>query len=134
MYGMINYYRVADNFSSVKGLIEGLRKSCVLTLARKHKKRPKWVYGVYGDNISITLPQGGEITLPTMESVGKLEPQFGLGQEAGLDLDKILSKFQYRSTLGWTKCTKHKDVDLFDIHQNSLANAPPTASGEWVAR
>ena len=103
MYGMINYYRIADNFYSVKSLIEGLRKSCVLTLARKHKKRPKWVYGVYGYNISITLPQGG--ALPTMESVGKLEPKFGLGQEAGLDLDKILSKFQSRSTLGaFSRC------------------------------
>ena len=85
MYGIINYYRVADNFYRVKSLIEGLRKSCVLTLARKHKKRPKWVYGVYGDNISITLTQGGEISLPTMESVGKPKPKFGLGQDAGLE-------------------------------------------------
>lgn len=39
MSGLTDYYRPADNFSSVKGLIEGLRRSCALTLARKHKKQ-----------------------------------------------------------------------------------------------
>jgi len=36
--GLINYYRAADNFSSVKGVAEALRRSCALTLSRKHKK------------------------------------------------------------------------------------------------
>jgi uncharacterized protein YutD len=39
MYGLMNYYRPADNLSKLKGLIEGLRRSCALTLARKHKKK-----------------------------------------------------------------------------------------------
>ena len=38
MDGLINYYRPVDNLIRVKGLIEGLRKSCCLTLAFKHKK------------------------------------------------------------------------------------------------
>ncbi len=38
MSGMLNYYRPADNLGEVKGLLEGLRRSCGLTLAMKHKK------------------------------------------------------------------------------------------------
>ena len=38
MSGLLNHYRPADNLLEVKGLLEGLRRSCALTLAMKHKK------------------------------------------------------------------------------------------------
>ena len=41
MTGLLNYYQPADNLGEVKGLLEGLRKSCSLTLAMKHKKSTK---------------------------------------------------------------------------------------------
>ena len=138
MYGIINYYRVADNFYSVKSLIEGLRKSCVLTLARKHKKRPKWVYGVYGDNISITLTQGGDISLPTMGSVGKGLMLFGQGQYVGLEPDKILSKFHSRSTLGakmFSRCAVQgfENTQIEIHHIRKLARKRTAGSGGGYA-
>jgi len=36
--GLLNWFSGADNFAKVKGLAQLLRKSCVLTLANKHKK------------------------------------------------------------------------------------------------
>lgn len=38
MYGLLFYYQAADNFIKIKNILFHLRKSCVLTLARKHNK------------------------------------------------------------------------------------------------
>nr|YP_010338938.1 putative reverse transcriptase protein [Erythrolobus coxiae]UNJ19010.1 putative reverse transcriptase protein [Erythrolobus coxiae] len=53
MFGLLNYYRPVDNFSKLKGLIEGLRRSCILTLAYKHKKSVHWAYQNYGSDVEI---------------------------------------------------------------------------------
>lgn len=42
-----------DNFSKVKSLVQLLRKSCILTLANKHKKSVPWVYTVYGRDVGV---------------------------------------------------------------------------------
>lgn len=36
--GLLNYYSPADNFAKVKSVTAALRKGCLFTLARKHKK------------------------------------------------------------------------------------------------
>lgn len=39
MRGIMNYYQCVDNLSGVKSIVEHVRKSCILTLCRKHKKK-----------------------------------------------------------------------------------------------
>lgn len=52
MHGLLNWFSGADNFHSVKGVIEALRKSCALTLKLKHKyKSLHQIYTTYGLNI-----------------------------------------------------------------------------------
>ena len=46
-------FRFSINFTQVKTLIEFLRKSCLLTLCRKHNKSKTWVYGVYTPNLLV---------------------------------------------------------------------------------
>lgn len=99
MYGIINYYKPADNLSDVKGIVEGLRKSCVLTLARKHKKNTYWVYAQYGDDIRVTTISGKEVTLPTTEQIGKQTTGFQLGKPIGFDLDKLMFMYHRRDHL-----------------------------------
>jgi retron-type reverse transcriptase len=50
---LLNWFSGAGNFSKVKGLAQLLRKSCVLTLANKHKKNSNWVYNVYGSEVEV---------------------------------------------------------------------------------
>jgi Type II intron maturase/Reverse transcriptase (RNA-dependent DNA polymerase) len=53
MRGILNYYQCAENFSGIKSIVEHLRKSCLLTLCRKHKKKMNWGYKNFGINVSI---------------------------------------------------------------------------------
>lgn len=101
MRGIINYYRPADNLSRVKGLVEGLRKSCVLTLARKHKKNAYWAYGEYGDNVEIRLTSDRTVSLPTTEDVGRLTTGFQLGNPIGFNLEEQLQKVPQARPTGW---------------------------------
>jgi hypothetical protein len=50
---LLSWYSGADNFSKVKGLVLLLRKSCILSLANKHKKSISWVYTVYGRDVGV---------------------------------------------------------------------------------
>jgi retron-type reverse transcriptase len=93
MYGIMNYYRPADNLSRVKRLVEDLRKSCVLTLARKHKKNAFWVYGEFGDDIEYRYDSDYSVSLPTREQVGNLTSGFRLGNPVGFDLEELLKKY-----------------------------------------
>lgn len=100
MYGLINYYRPADNLSKVKGLIEGLRRSCCLTLSRKHKKPLVWVYTVFGEDVKISLPSGKSSALPSIRQITDLDTQFSVTEDYGFNLDSILRKFKFRDHIG----------------------------------
>jgi retron-type reverse transcriptase len=100
MFGLINYYRPADNLVKVKGLIEGLRRSCCLTLAHKHKKPLVWVYRTYSEDVKVDLPTGGSSTLPCMSYIAGLEPKFFISEDCGFNLDAILKKYKFRDNLG----------------------------------
>lgn len=99
IFGLLNYYRPVDNFSGVKGIVEGLRRSCALTLARKHKKNHFWVYQNYGSDIRVEV-LGRIYCLPTMSQVAKLSPKFLITEEVGFDLETIINKFRFRDNLG----------------------------------
>lgn len=100
MYGLINYYRPADNLVKVKGLIEGLRRSCCRTLAFKHKKPLVWVYTVYSEDVKIKLPTGETSVLPSMKFIADLTPKFSTSNDCGFNLDEIVKKFKFRDNLG----------------------------------
>lgn len=119
MHGLINYYRPADNLTKLKGLIEGLRRSCCLTLACKHKKPLVWVYTVYSEDVKIKLPTGNTSALPSMESIANLPPKFSVSIDYGFNLDDIVKKFKFRDNLGakmFSQCSVlgclNKDIQI----------------------
>ena len=52
-YNILYWFRLSDNLIQVKKLIDFIRKSCLLTLCRKHNKTKSWAYGVYTPNLLI---------------------------------------------------------------------------------
>jgi hypothetical protein len=69
IYGLMNYYKPADNFNKIKGLIEGLRRSCALTLSMKHKKSMAWVYQHYSEDISTITIDRKKVSLPDIKYI-----------------------------------------------------------------
>lgn len=53
MRSVLNYYQCVDNLSGIKSIVGHLRKSCLLTLCRKHKKKMSWGYKNFGINVSV---------------------------------------------------------------------------------
>ena len=94
--GLLNWFSGADNFSKVKGLAQILRKSCVLTLANKHKKNQNWVYTVYGNEIMIKGKGQNKITLITRSNILNYPNKFNLKSDGSsidhFDLDKMIGK------------------------------------------
>lgn len=76
--GLLNWFSGADNFSKVKGLAQLLRKSCVLTLANKHKKNQNWVYTVYGSEITIRGKGQNKIMLISRSNILNYPNKFNL--------------------------------------------------------
>jgi len=100
MYGLLSYYRAADNFSNVKSIISHLRKSCILTLARKHKKKKAWAYETYGDDVSIRVDDSKIIELPTRDFVSRLEKKFLIDDSTlSFNLSDILNKHLSRLSI-----------------------------------
>lgn len=100
MHGLIQYYRPASNFYKIKSLVEGLRKSCLLTLAIKHKKLYSWAIVFYGPDVSLTI-QGREFKLPTISYIANLSQKY-LIKEApnGLDFESLKKRFTKRLNQG----------------------------------
>jgi hypothetical protein len=74
---MLNWYSGVGNFCKVKSLAQLLRKSCILTLANKHKKSIYWVYTVYGRDISVSTCTK-EIRLKSRASILNHRNKFNL--------------------------------------------------------
>jgi hypothetical protein len=53
IFNLLNWFSGSNNLTKVKNIAQLLRKSCVLTLATKHKKNVNWVYTVYGNEIKV---------------------------------------------------------------------------------
>nr|YP_010700506.1 putative group II intron reverse transcriptase/maturase mat2 [Strombomonas costata]WCH63589.1 putative group II intron reverse transcriptase/maturase mat2 [Strombomonas costata] len=52
-YLILYWFRFVDNLGQIKKLIEFLRKSCLLTICRKHNKSKSWAYGIYTPNLVV---------------------------------------------------------------------------------
>lgn len=78
IYGLLHWFSGAGNFFKVKGLAMLLRKSCVLTLANKHKKSIFWVYNTYGNNISILTGLNSSVNLITRHQIINFKSGFHL--------------------------------------------------------
>ena len=126
MNGLLNYYRPADNFTSVKSVVEGLRRSCALSLAIKHKKNLKWSYNTYGLDIRITVGDR-TFSLPTIETLAKMNKEFLIGKnEVGLDIDDLLKKYNSRLKKGgqmFSQCAvsgcTNSDIEIHHIRKLS---------------
>jgi hypothetical protein len=96
IYGLLYYYRAVDNFRNVKSLIFHLRKSCILTLSRKHKKSLSWVYERYGEDISIKTSRFIVIKLPTKRFLSSLNKKYLVDDyNMYYNLTDILDKYLY---------------------------------------
>jgi retron-type reverse transcriptase len=100
MDGLIQYYRPVDNLIRVKGLIEGLRRSCCLTLALKHKKPLAWVYTTYSEDVKIDLPTGVVSSLPSLNYIASLESKFSVSKDCSFNLDDTIKKYRFRYNFG----------------------------------
>ena len=95
--GLLNWFSGADNFFKFKGLAQMLRKSCVLTLANKHKKNQNWVYTVYGSEITISKGKGqNKIKLITRSDILNYPNKFNLKSDGSsidhFDLERMIGK------------------------------------------
>lgn len=100
IYGLIHYYRPSDNLIRVKCLIEGLRRSCCLTLALKHKKPLVWVYTTYSEDVKVDLPTGVVLSLPSLNYMASLESKFSVSKDCDFNLDDILKKCKFCFNFG----------------------------------
>lgn len=94
MYDLSNYYQFVDNLVKIKGLLEGLRKSCCLTLAYKHKKPLAWVYATYSIDVKLNLLIGGTISLPSREYITNLTSKIFVSEGCRFNLNAILKKYK----------------------------------------
>jgi len=95
--GLLNWFSGADNFAKVKGLAQLLRKSCVLTLANKHKKNMNWVYTVYGSEITVRKNNEKKgVSLITRSTILNYPNKFNLKSDGSaidhFDLDQMIGK------------------------------------------
>lgn len=95
MHSLINYYCLVDNFVKVKKLLEGLRRSCCLTLAFKYKKPLIWVYTLYSKNVKIKLPNGKVLALPRVEFITNFGSKFLMLNNCSFNLNDIVKKFKF---------------------------------------
>ena len=100
MNGLLSYYRPADNLTSVKSVVAGLRRSCALSLAIKHKKNLKWSYNTYGLDIKIAVGDR-TFSLPTIETLAKMNKEFLISENSvGLNIDDLLKRYNSRLRKG----------------------------------
>jgi len=126
MNGLLNYYRPADNFSSIKSVVEGLRRSCALSLAIKHKKNLKWSYHNYGLDIKVDVGDR-TFSLPTIKTLSDMDINFLIKEDTvGLDIDNILKKYKSRLRKGgqmFSQCAVsgcyNSDIEIHHIRKLS---------------
>lgn len=106
MYSLFNYYRPASNFYRIWGFVEGLRKSCHLTLAMKHKKHYAWAVKNDGYDVNLQV-SNRKYDLPPINCTANVCTKF-------IDNDKI---FDINSL--FTKGLQKKDY--ISVNAQSLA-------------
>lgn len=69
MLGLLYWFSKADNLNKVKGVVELLRYSCMLTLAAKHKYTLVRTLLIFGRDVSVVTGLGLKFTLPTKQYI-----------------------------------------------------------------
>jgi hypothetical protein len=88
MWGLLFYYRVVNNFIQLKGIISGLRRSCIKTFVRKYKRTISWVYKTFG--FSIYIKKSGKIyRLPSILEVSNMNRKFDIKNICNFDINLI---------------------------------------------
>jgi hypothetical protein len=70
----------------LKGIISGLRRSCIKTFMSKYKKTIRWVYNRYGFNIYIKKA-GKVYRLPSILEVSNMNRKFAVKNIYNCNLD-----------------------------------------------
>lgn len=94
--GYLNWYWCADNISDVKKIYHILKNSCLLTLARKHKKDYSWSLNVF-TNSPYVKHNGRKFSLPDKHFISHFEKKFLVGSQ----IDFIREKSSYKSFCSW---------------------------------
>ena len=133
MHGLLSYYRAADNFTRIKSLVSKLRSGCLLTLARKHKKKVNWAYSIYGEDASVILPDvGRKVKLPSAAYISGLGTKFLLGDANAVkvfNLETITRKFMKRqniSSVYFSRCSvvgcTNSEIEIHHIRKLERVN------------
>lgn len=100
MHGLLNFYRPASNFHGIQSLVQGLRRSCHLTLAIKHKKLYDWAIRAYGPDVECKV-YGKVYKLPDVGYTANLSKKFLVtGSSERLNLDGLEKTFFRRLKQG----------------------------------
>lgn len=125
---LLQWFSGAGNLSKVKGLAQLLRKSCVLTLANKHKKSSNWVYTVYGSEIKINSKKGKETALVTRSEILNSSNKFNLKTKANafnnFSTDNIIDRFyklnhslEFFNVCCVTECHETEGIEVHHIRK-----------------
>jgi hypothetical protein len=125
--GILNWYSGAGNFVKIKGLAQLLRKSCVLTLAKKHKKSMNWVYTVFGSEIVVSNGKK-ETRLRTRASILNHRNEFNLNtdfySQDHFDVDKMVGRFnklnhgiEFFEGCSVTNCSESENIQVHHIRR-----------------
>lgn len=129
IYGYLNYYKPADNLSTVKGLAIGLKESCARTLARKHNKTLKWVYKNYTEDITVKKMGGNPTSLPDRKWLNQFNKGFILREDRTynreFDIETIMRKYRRRLNVGgrmFSRCAVREcaNTDVEIHHERKL--------------
>lgn len=126
--GLLSWFSGADNFSKVKGLAQLLRKSCVLTLANKHKKNQNWVYTVYGSEITVKGKEQNKIMLITRSNILNYSNKFNLKSDESsmdhFDLDNMIGKIfklnhslEFFANCAVKDCSESENIEVHHIRR-----------------
>ena len=129
IYGYLNYFKPADNLSTVKGIAVGLRESCARTLARKHKKSLKWVYKTYTEEIAVHRLDQSPVKLPDRKWLSDFKQGFILREDGRFggefELGSITRKYLFRLGVGnrmFSRCAVKgcSNLDIEIHHERKL--------------
>ena len=121
--GYLNWFRCADNFTSAKNIIWTLQSNCLKTLARKHKKGPKWALDIFTINVNINSPSGRNFSLPSVHEISRMHTKFLLQNPLKQpDVENLFNKHSLRlhsSRFLFSKCAVkdclNTDIEIHHI-------------------
>lgn len=111
--------------------------SCLKTLASKHKKNLEWALTVFTVNVSVKLPSGNSVSLPSVHEITQLNSKFlldnQLEQPDGESLFKKYSLRLHSSRFLFSKCAvkncRNTDIEIHHVKISVLTSNNKRLSG-----